>query len=97
MVDILLNRCFGAFQLSKEAEEKVNYINKPEYSQCKEIWRTDPDIIAIFDSMGSDKFSGSCSKIEKITLPDGITDLMINEYDGVETVIYVLEGKIHGA
>lgn len=50
-------------------------------------FRKDPVLIAIFDKIGSDEFSGSCARIEADTVPDGSL-YAITEHDGLETVEY---------
>ena len=38
-----------------------------------------------------------CGDLRVIEIPDNHTDVDIDEYDGLETVIYVVDGKIHRA
>lgn len=36
-----------------------------------------------------------CGDLVVVEIPDNATDWDINEYDGLETVIYVVDGKIY--
>lgn len=96
MINILINRCFGGYSLSEEAAEATSHI-ADRYKLESFSYRTNPEILRIFDEMGSEAFSGHCSEIEKVSLPEETTDWMITEYDGCEEVIYVVNGKIHTA
>lgn len=59
--------------------------------------RTNPNAIRIVEELGSRAVSGPSSNIEVVEIPDNVTDWQINEYDGAESVIYVVDGKIHWA
>ena len=41
--------------------------------------------------------SGDYAKLKVVEIPDNFTDYEINDYDGVETLIYVIDGKIYHA
>ena len=38
-----------------------------------------------------------CGDLEVVGISEGFTDYYIEEYDGSESVLYVLDGKIHWA
>lgn len=80
---IALNRCFGGYQL------KENY-----YDQLD---RDDPELVQYLenhkDNMQEIQENGSNIKV--IEFPDESTDWYIDEYDGLEELIYVLNGKLH--
>ena len=54
--------------------------------------RTDPEIVAFVE-----EHSAECGDLVVVEIPDTATDWQIDEYDGLETVIYVVDGKIHRA
>lgn len=54
--------------------------------------RTAPELIAFVE-----KHPDDCGDLEVVEIPDESTDYIINEYDGAETVYYVVDGKIHFA
>lgn len=59
--------------------------------------RTNPNAIRIVEELGSQAVSGPSSHIEIVEIPDAATDWQINDYDGSESIIYVVDGKIHWA
>lgn len=79
------------------------------YFDADAISRTDPLLISLIEKRLS-KYAGLSfyEKIKKISeegsfdmgvveIPDEATDYLITEYDGAESVYYVLNGKIHHA
>ena len=78
--------------LVKAAESFIGYhINESLIAGVKgEIFdddvrfRSHPDIIEVVKALGSTKASGRCSKLEIVTIPEGIEG-KIEEYDGMET------------
>ena len=87
---VVINSCFGGFSLSSFAVEKLGLDFPYAY-----IERTNPMLISLIEMFGSEMCSGSCAELEVVTLPAEITDWMISEYDGLESVIYVVDGKLY--
>lgn len=85
---IAVNDCFGGWVLSNDFLETY-----PQFNNATE--RNNPDFIAALEEFGTDKASGEYSYIRITEISDEATDFMINEYDGMENVIYVLDGKIY--
>ena len=86
---IVINTCYGGFGLSEYAKT----ILSPNHIDS----RTDPNLIALVEKnskKASEKFFAELAVVE---IPDDATDYMINEYDGAEDVIYVLNGKLNYA
>lgn len=79
-----INRTYGGFCLSTKAEEMLpnGYVD-----------RDDPDLIEVIETLG-DEASGKYGKIRVAEIPDEATDWRIDEYDGLETLLYVIDGKI---
>lgn len=82
---IVINNCYGGIS-----------------AEHKEL-RTDPDFIAKVESgfKGDEKteFMGHWMDIQLedlvvATIPDEATDYVITDYDGIETLYYVIDGKI---
>lgn len=90
---IAINRCFGGFGLSDEA---CALLKCAPYTYDADIMRNDFNLISVIEQLG-DKANGCLSKIEIVKIPDEATDYEINEYDGMETVTYVLNGKLYHA
>ena len=91
---IVLNKCYGGFGLSDFACEKLDC--RP-YDYDDPFLRTDEKLIDLIETYGSEKCSRSCATLVIEEIPDETTDWEINEYDGLETVTYVVDGKIHHA
>ena len=86
---VVINTCFGGFSLSKFAVEQLHLKN--EYS---DIDRDDPELIELVEKY-PDRVSGRFAELRVAYFPDAATDWTITEYDGAESVIYVLNGKLH--
>lgn len=87
---IALNMIHGGFGLSKEAEamlpKDINY-RDDEY-------RTDPRLIEVIEKLGEEA-NGEFARLAIFDIPEDATDYQIWEYDGAETLIYVVDGKIY--
>jgi hypothetical protein len=85
---LVLNKDYGGFSIPK------GFIKThPEYNSCYDnIERSDPDLIAYVRDNEND-----CGDLELVEIPDNNTDYSIDEYDGFESVVYVVNGKLHWA
>ena len=89
---LVINKCYGGFSLSDYAVKKLGL------SSCHEgIDRDDPRLIELIETEGSDAISGSFATLRICELPDNTTDYEIEEYDGAESVVYVVDGKLNWA
>lgn len=86
---IVVNRCFGGFSLSKSCAEKLGVDIYPDDSI-----RVDNHLIKMVEDSAIDA-SGSHAKLVVVEIPDRATDWKIFEYDGAETIIAVVDGKIN--
>ena len=86
---IVINKCYGGFGLSKEAEEL--YVQKKNISGPfrGDILRNDSVLVEVVETLG-DKASGKYSELEVVEIPDDVTDWRIEEYDGWE---HIAEGR----
>ena len=88
---VVINVEYGGFALPDEFMEM--YPN--EFSSCydysKEI-RQDERLINYLENLSEEEIDTSDLQIAYI--PDDATDWRIEEYDGAETLYYVLNGKI---
>lgn len=85
---IVINACFGGFGLTDAAKKALGI----EYSD--DIERTDSKLVEMVETDAvniADRFA----ELEVIEIPDEATDWEIDEYDGLESVTYVVDGKIH--
>lgn len=83
---IVVNYCFGGFGVSKEAKEL--------YGLSDNVSRTDERLIRAIEERGSKFVSGKYASLYIENIPDEATDYTIFEYDGSETLFYVIDGKI---
>ena len=82
---IVINRPFGAFRLP-DGFCRVHGIEFP----YDDDWRYDQELIDWVETHND-------SKLSVVSIPNEATDHCIEEYDGSEEVIYVLDGKLHWA
>lgn len=89
----ILNKCYGGFGLSDEFCDSQSELN----ARCRD--RNDIELIKRIEDyaeiFGMENINTKFSELEIVEIPDEATDYMINEYDGYENIIYVLDGKIH--
>ena len=88
-MEIVLNSCFGGFSLSEIACKKLGLINP--YAP---IGRTDPRLIECVRTLGEEA-NGNCASLRIVEIPNDCTDWEINDYDGVETITYVVGGQLY--
>lgn len=86
---IVINSCYGGFGLSDEALECLECKYSFEYDNR----RTDPALISVVENLG-ELASGFCSSLQVVEIPDEATDWELNNYDGVESITYVIDGKL---
>ena len=79
---VLYNAKYGGFSFSDAFVDEFKK-RHPE-KKCKN-GRTDPDVIALFEEMGSERSSGRCANLQIEEIPDDV-EFEIDEYDGMETV-----------
>lgn len=84
----VLNKCYGGFDLSEEAQE---ILGQADY----EIKRDDPDLLALIEEKGIQFVQGKYAKLKVIEVPESATDFTLDEYDGWERIIYVVDGKLN--
>ena len=87
---ICINTCFGGFGLSDEALQMLGEF-KIRYPW---VSRTDSRLIEVVSALGK-AANGRSARLAIVDIPDEATDWEIEEYDGSEGIIYVLDGKLH--
>lgn len=93
-MEIVINECYGGFSLSKEAYEWLGlewdgYGFK--YGDIEK--RTDPKLIECVKTL-KDKADGRFANLQVVKIPEEATDWKLDEYDGCESIICVIDGKI---
>ena len=89
----ILNKRYGGWSLSDFAVEKLGLPDGYPYLSDELVTK----IAALIEEYGSEKISGTFAKLKVVTIPDNYTDFEVNEYDGVEELTYVVDGKIYHA
>jgi len=99
---IVLNRDYGGYGLSQAAADFLGLeprkfesgwgADKPIYLEFQND-RTNPKLIECIETLGEEA-NGPFADLNIIEIPDEATDYKINDYDGWETILYVVEGKI---
>ena len=85
---LVVNESYGGFGLGV-AEEFEDFVDKFADEMSG---RTDEELVAFVEN-----HSDECGDLAVVEIPDGATDWEIEEYDGWESVIYVVDGKIKHA
>lgn len=80
-MDIVVNRTWGSFKIPTEIA------NKRGLSVYDDIDRTDKELVNWANT--------NTSSLHVFSIPDEATDWEISDYDGMETIIYVVDGKIY--
>lgn len=86
----VLNKCYGGFSLSKKAQEMLG-VDSPFASAFD---RNDPKLIEVVEKLGKEA-NGNYTELVVVEIPSEATDYEIDNYDGIENIIYVLDGKIY--
>lgn len=87
---LVLNQNYGRFNPPKDFCEQRGY-STPYPS----IERDDPDMVAWVESHAGP--NGKYGDLGVVTIPDNSTDWDIIEYDGWESIVYVIDGRLHWA
>lgn len=85
---VVINSCFGGFSTTREFSESIGAptpYHIPRWN-AKLIKAVEADAEAI---------NGTCAKLKVVEFPDEATDWELNEYDGLESITYVVDGKLY--
>lgn len=80
---IVVNAAFGGYGCDV-SEQYADLVDRYEDD------RTNPELVDFVENHPND-----CGDLAVMTIPDNATDWDIEDYDGNETLIYVVDGKIH--
>lgn len=89
---ILVNKSYGGYGFT---EDFRNRFNLARFDQEKIKNRTRSDIIEAVEDDLTGSFNGEYADIVVVVIPEEATDWLLSDYDGVETIYYVVDGKIH--
>jgi len=83
---VVINNSYGGFRVNDDVAEKLGI---DPYT----VERDNIKLITLIEfGIGCNSW---LSDLRVVEIPDDATDYEITEYDGRESVIYVLDGKIH--
>lgn len=86
----VINRCWGGFHIPEE------FANAHDLDTYDEISRTDPRLVEFVREHGGKVVEG-CAELVLVEVPDTCTDWELDDYDGMESITYVVDGKIYHA
>ena len=84
----VINTRYGGFSISEECKLAI------EANDFYEVARNNDRLIAFIEEFGSERASGRSAKLKIVELPDEATDWMLEDYDGAERIIAVVDGKL---
>ena len=90
MIRIVLNRCYGMFSLSEAALSLL----EPDIDYSEHENRTDERLLYAIELLGPNA-SGRNAELSIFEYPEEVTDYEISDYDGYETLTYIVNGKIY--
>lgn len=86
---IIINANYGGYHVPEEIVELLGL--RSRWDGDNHAVRTNPLFIQWVEAHKGE------TELAVVEIPQGATDYMFQEYDGLESVIYVLDGKIHFA
>lgn len=88
---LVVNTTYGGFKVPKSVLAELGYPD--DYSCYDRNIRGDLRLIKMVEE-NPKRFMDCGTKLRVVELPRGTTDYEVLDYDGKESVIYVLDGKI---
>ena len=85
---IIINKCYGGFHIPAPICEATGL--RP----YEDIDRTDSRLVEFVREHGGDYREG-CSRLVMVEVPEDATDWELNEYDGFESITYVVDGMLY--
>lgn len=90
---MVLNKFWGTFNLP---EEFCSLYNITTFEEREAVERTDERLIAFVEAHNAKESKPTKKKrLKVVEIPDEATDWEFNDYDGMESITYVVDGKIH--
>lgn len=87
MKEVVLNKCYGGFSLSKEAYEYLGLEwDGYGFAYSEYAKRADPKLVECIKTLG-ERADGCFSKLRIVDVPDDIDlESCTSDYDGIETI-----------
>lgn len=80
---VVINKCFGGFQLSKKAYKELG-LEWDGYGFAFSEDRANPKLVEVVEKLGSTG-SGVLGDLKVVEIPDDV-EWEIEDYDGIETI-----------
>lgn len=87
----VLNAGWGGFGVSDTAAKMLNLEDPWD---ADDMARNDPRLIEVVETLG-EIANANYAELIVVEIPDNSTDWEISEYDGAESISYVVDGKIY--
>lgn len=87
----VLNKCYGGFSLSHFAMENLGVKDRYASLTAEQI----VELADLIEEHGAEACSGPFAKLKVVEIPDDCTDWELEEFDGIERITYVLDGKLY--
>lgn len=92
---MVLNKSWGTFNLP---EEFCSLYGLTTFEEREAVERTDERLIAFVEAHNAKESKPTKKKrLKVVEIPDEATDWEFNDYDGIESITYVVDGKIYHA
>ena len=85
---IVINRCYGVFNISEDAARELKIPAKEA-----EYLRASPFLIDLIETYGSQVVSGEGAQLKVVEIPDDVDNWKILEEGGWETLEYEKSGQ----
>lgn len=85
----ILNKCFGGFSVNESVLKELGY------KHVYDVRRDDKRLIKIIEERGSKNVQGMSAMLKVVDIPAEATDWTMVDYDGIERIIYVINGKLN--
>lgn len=84
---VIINDCYGGFGVKENIVLGLGYGKYDTYSGKL---RTDERLISMLEN--GENVGDEYSNLVVATLPDGVSDWWVDEYDGLESLYYIIDG-----
>ena len=84
---LVINATFGGFCLPDE------FCELHGLERWEDVLRDQPELVSYVEARGRVQTLGG--KLKVVEIPEEATDWELNEYDGLESITYVVDGKLH--
>lgn len=84
---VIINDCYGGYSVKRDIVLGLGY---GKYDTHSDKLRTDERLINMLEN--GENVGGEYSNLIIATIPDDVTDWWVEEYDGLESLYYIIDG-----